>query len=102
MTSNKSEILRCLDELDDAEKSILYAMGKMRITVNKNVREETIRKKLPDKYLINFDKALSNLIKRGIVVRYRPHNYGLSQKGRIWSMKWLIRREKIFIMELEY
>lgn len=70
-------------DLSSAEMEILYVLGKMRISVNKNVREETIKKKLPDKYLNDFNNALSNLLKSGLLVKYRPHNYGLSQKGRI-------------------
>ncbi len=84
-------------KLSDTEREILYVLGKMRISVNKNVREETIKKKLPDKYLKDFNSALSTLLKSGLIVKYRPHNYGLSQDGRILVDKIVeLKRSKIY------
>ena len=35
-----------IKELSETEKNILYVLGKMRISVNKNVSEHTLKKKL--------------------------------------------------------
>lgn len=53
----------------------------------KNIREETIKKKMPNNYLKDFNKSLKHLISMGLIVVYRPHNYGLSQTGRTISLK---------------
>ena len=80
---DESYIHNQISDLSDTEREILYVLGRMRISINKNVQEETIKKKLPDKYLKTFNKAFSNLLKSGLVVKYRAHNYGVSQEGRI-------------------
>ena len=55
----------------------------MRISVKKNFDEHSLKKKLSNEDLKNYNKAFSNLCNSGIIVMYRPGNYGVSQKGRI-------------------
>lgn len=94
---DKSYINNQISSLSDTEREILRTVGKMHISVNKNVKEETIKKKLPDKYLKGFNKALSNLLKSGLLVRYRAHNYGVSKKGRIIANEIMkSKREKAY------
>ena len=71
-----------IKELSETEKHILYILGKMRISVKKNFDEHTLKKKLSNKDLKNYKKAFSNLCTSGIIVMYRPGNYGVSKKGR--------------------
>lgn len=42
---------------------------------------------MPNSYLKDFNKSLNHLIAIGLVVVYRPHNYGLSKDGREISQK---------------
>ena len=51
---NPKEIL---EELSKTEKNILYILGKMRISVNKNFNEHSLKKKLSDEDLKNYNKA---------------------------------------------
>lgn len=83
----KNEFDDILLNLTVTEERILLECGKMNISVKKNVSEETIKKKLPNDLLIDFNKSLKNLLSKGLLVKYRPHNYGLSKKGRIISKK---------------
>lgn len=54
----------------------------MRISVKKNFNEKTLKKKLSNKDLKNYNKAFSNLCASGIIVMYRPGNFGVSKQGR--------------------
>lgn len=73
------EIVR---QLSETEKNIMYVLGKMRISVNKNFDEHTLKKKLSNEDLKNYDEAFSNLFTSGLIVRYRPGNYALPKEGR--------------------
>lgn len=54
----------------------------MRISVNKNVNEHSLKKKLSNDDLKNYRKALSNLCACGIIEMYRPGNFAVSKQGR--------------------
>ena len=69
-------------ELSETEKNILFILGKIRISVNKNVNEHSLKKKLSNEDLKNYKKAFSNLCNSGIIVMYRPGNFGVSKQGR--------------------
>ena len=71
-----------INELSETEKNILYILGKMRISVNKNVDEHSLKKKLSNDDLKNYKKAFSNLSACGIIVMYRPGNFAVSKQGR--------------------
>jgi len=64
---NPKEIVK---ELSETEKNILYILGKMRISVNKNFDEHSLKKKLSNEDLKNYNNAFSNLCGCGIIVRY--------------------------------
>lgn len=69
-------------QLTKTERNILYILGKMRISVNKNVNEHSLKKKLSNEDLKNYNQAFSNLCACGIIVMYRPGNFGVSKQGR--------------------
>ena len=69
-------------QLTKTERNILYTLGKMRISVNKNVNEHSLKKKLSNEDLKNYNDAFSNLCSCGIIVMYRPGNFGVSKQGR--------------------
>ena len=71
-----------IKELSETEKNILYVLGKMRISVNKNINEHSLKKKLSNDDLKNYKKAFSNLSACGIIVMYRPGNFAVSKHGR--------------------
>lgn len=54
----------------------------MRISINKNVNEHSLKKKLSNEDLKNYKDAFSNLCNSGIIVMYRPGNFGVSKQGR--------------------
>ena len=76
---NPKEIIK---ELSETVKNILYILGKMRISVNKNINEHSLKKKLSNEDLKNYKKAFSNLCACGIIEIYRPGNYAVSKQGR--------------------
>ena len=76
-----------MEKLNPIEKKIQLECEKQHVSVQKNIREETIKKKMPNSYLKDFNKSLKHLIAIGLVVVYRPHNYGLSKDGRKISQK---------------
>ncbi|MDO5810434.1 MAG: hypothetical protein Q4Q37_05010 [Methanobrevibacter sp.] len=87
MSNEKPSHNGIIEKLTPIEKKILLECGKMNISIKKNVREETIKKKMPDAYLKDFNKSIKNLIAMGLLVVYRPHNYGLSKEGRLISKR---------------
>lgn len=83
MSSNSNNSIEdIVNNLSPIEHAILYECGKMHISVNKNVNGDTLKKKLPDKYHKDFSKAIKNLLHKGLLVTYRPNNYGVPKKGR--------------------
>ena len=84
-----------INELSETEKNILYILGKMRISVNKNVDEHSLKKKLSNDDLKNYKKAFSNLCSCGIIVRYRPGNFAVSKQGRRITDEIVEKKEKI-------
>ena len=52
------------------EEKILLECGKNNIAVKKNIHEDTIKKKMPNDYLPHFNKALKNLLAKGLLMRY--------------------------------
>ncbi|WP_406533490.1 hypothetical protein [Methanobrevibacter sp.] len=87
MSSNNDYFEEILQNLTPVEEKILLECGKNNITIKKNIIEETIKKKLPNAFLPEFNKSLKNLLAKGLLVKYRPHNYGLSKDGRVISRK---------------
>ena len=72
-----------ISSLTPVEISILSKCARMKTSVNKNFNKNTIKKKLKTEELPFFEKSFNNLIKSGIIVKYRKENYGISKKGRI-------------------
>lgn len=87
MSNEKPSHYGVIEKLTPIEKKILLECGKMNISIKKNVREETIKKKMPDAYLKDFNKSIKHLVLLGLLVVYRPHNYGLSKEGRLISKR---------------
>lgn len=61
-----------IENLSPNEKNMLYQLGKMHISVKKNFNENTLKKKLSNNDLKNYNKSFSNLKNSGIIVMYRP------------------------------
>ena len=78
MSSNNNNFEEILQNLTPVEEKILLECGKNNIT---------IKKKMPNAFLPEFNKSLKNLLAKGLLVKYRPHNYGLSKEGRVISRK---------------
>ena len=72
------EIDIIIANLSDTEKHILLKMAKLGASPNKNVKLETIQKRLLKKYRINVDNTINKLIAQGIVLPYRHKNYPVS------------------------
>lgn len=81
-TSRHEDILKYLETFSDEEKVVLKAMGRLNVSVGKNIALHTIHKKIPDEYLHTANKTIKSLCKKGFIVKYRKENYGLSKKGR--------------------
>lgn len=84
-----------IKKLSPIENQILFELGNLDISVNKNVNIKTIKKKMPDKYLAGFPYAFKHLVHLGIIVKYRPDNYGVSKEGRKITHTILENRRKI-------
>lgn len=74
-------------DLTTDQKKVLLILGKLGISEHKNVRKETIKKKLPRKYHQNFNDTLESLIRMGLIRQYRKENYALNPEGRILAQK---------------
>lgn len=77
LNSSPEEII---NQLSPTEKQILYILGKLDISIKKNINENTIKKKLSDNHLKKFPKSLNNLKNSGLIVKYRNNNWGVSKK----------------------
>ena len=79
-------------ELREAERRIIIAMKKMSVSKGKkpkHVRRETIKKKIPDRYVGEFNNALDSLQKKGVIgqVKKRPETYAFTKEGFKIAMK---------------
>ena len=84
-------------DLDDEEKRIMEVFGKLDISQNKNVKFETIQKKLKPKYHKNLKKNINKLITKGFIRLYRTNNYSLTDEGlRVAHFLWEKRKDKIY------
>jgi hypothetical protein len=75
------EVSRIIEELDEYEKRVLRLLGSLNISQHKNIRKETIKTRLPNKYGKKIDRTLNLLRTKGLLFPYRPNNYGLSALG---------------------
>lgn len=89
-----------IKQLTPTEINILHECGKMNISIHKNVNDETIKKKLTNNDLKNYNKSIKNLKKSGLIVIYRNKNYGLSKSGRKVAYEIVEERRKKFYEEL--
>lgn len=80
--SRRGMILFYLESMTEEEIAVLKVMGRLNVSVKKNIAVQTIHKKLPDKYLKVANKTINSLSKDGFIIKYRKENVGLSQKGR--------------------
>ena len=48
---------------------------------------------MSDEYLKNYNEAFSNLCNSGIIVMYRPGNYGVSKEGR-WITDEIVEQKR--------
>ena len=78
-----------IEELNEYETLIMTELGRMSISVKKNISEETLKNKLPDDHIKNFSKNRDSLKAKGLIVKYRPGNYGVPKLGRIVARKLL-------------
>ena len=76
-----------LQDLTPIEKKILLECGKYNISIKKNISEETIKKKMPNSYMPKFNKSIKSLLAKGLLVKYRNNNFGLSKDGRTISKR---------------
>jgi hypothetical protein len=81
MSNQDSSVDEILSELDEYEKRVLRFLGKENISEHKNIRHETIKNRLPDRYGKEVDRAIDSLLNKGLMFTYRPKNYGLSHLG---------------------
>ncbi len=81
MIDESDEVALMVKELNPYEKRILRLLGSLNISQHKNIRKETIKKKLPNKYGKKVDRTLDSLRTKGLLFPYRPNNYGLSALG---------------------
>ncbi|AIS31996.1 hypothetical protein BRM9_1181 [Methanobacterium formicicum] len=55
------EVSLIIKELDEYEKRVLRLLGSLNISQHKNIRKETIKKRLPNKYGKKIDRTLGLL-----------------------------------------
>ena len=54
------EVALFIEELDEYEKRVLRLLGSLNVSQHKNIRKETIKKRLPNKYGKKLIKHLIN------------------------------------------
>jgi hypothetical protein len=81
MPNHKPPFEEIVLNLDPCEKRVLRLLGSENISQSKNLRKETIKKKLPNRYGKSVDKAIDSLLSKGLMFPYRHKNYGLSSLG---------------------
>ncbi len=68
-------------QLTKTERNIFISWARWGFQ-SKNVNEHSLKKKLSNEDLKNYNQAFSNLCSCGIIVMYRPGNFGVSKQGR--------------------
>jgi len=68
-------------DLIEDEIKVLEVLGNLNISNHKNIKENTIRKKLPSKYHKEFPDTIKSLRRKGLLKKYRKENYELTKEG---------------------
>lgn len=91
-------LLNLMFDLNDEETIIMEKLGELEISQNRNIRLETIKKKLKPKYHANLRKNIDRLIiKHRLIDQYRPKNYCLTDEGlKVAHFLWDKRKEKSY------
>ena len=89
-----NEIWNIIKEFTPIEVKIMKIFGKLHASKNKNVRLETVQKRLLPKYRNHVNKVIKTLIAKGLVLPYRAKNYGLTKLGMKVAYE-LYEKEKI-------
>jgi len=87
MHTEKAEIGSIISGLNNYEIKVMLLLGKKEISLHRNIRKETIKNELPNKYGKNVDKAIKSLLNKGLMYRYRNKNYGLTEIGILAAHK---------------
>jgi hypothetical protein len=75
------EMEEIISQLKRCEREVLIAIGGLKGSPNKNIRAETILKKLPAKDIRCGKKSLKSLTSSGLIWKYRQNNYAVSALG---------------------
>lgn len=79
MHEDSSDIEEIKSNLTKCERRIMRLFGQKEISQHKNIRKETIKNRLPNKYSKDINKAIKSLInKKKLIRRYRNNNYALN------------------------
>lgn len=82
MCGDSSNIEEIKSNLTKCERRIMRLFGQKEISQHKNIRKETIKNQLPNKYSKEIDNALKTLINQKRLIRlYRNNNYALNALG---------------------
>lgn len=68
-------------DLTENEIKVLEILGKLNISNHKNVRENSIRERLPSKYHKELPNTIKCLRSKGLLRKYRKENYELTKEG---------------------
>ncbi|WP_298682976.1 hypothetical protein [uncultured Methanomethylovorans sp.] len=74
----------CDDEVDltPNEIKVLTILGKLHISQHKNVKKESIAKRLPQQYQSSLNDVIKSLHHKGLINYYRKDNYSMTPKGK--------------------
>ena len=91
-----------IDSLSNDEIYIMEILGGLSVSPNKNIRINTLTKRIHDKYTINLDKTLKKLKNKTLLGEYRPNNIRLSRKGMITAKILYKKKRKKLFPDLKY
>lgn len=76
-----------MNGLTEDEETILKICARMHISENKNVRLQSIQKRYKRYSKVSPEPVIKELIKKGLMAKYRKENYCMTQTGRILARR---------------
>lgn len=72
-----------IESFNDDEIYMMEILGSLSVSPNKNIKINTLKKRVHGKYINNFDATLKSLLTKGLIGNYRNNNICMSREGMI-------------------
>ncbi len=91
-----------INSLNNDEIHIMEILGSLSISPNKNIKIQSIKKRVHGKYQKNFDDTIKSLMNKGLIGVYRHNNICTGHDGMIVARKLYDRKLKNSFKDMNF